>query len=66
MPDERQRILIVIGDMRPTHAEMSAADIVIKVPLNHTPQVLSFEGPASLKPIVARANYQKPKGWDDV
>lgn len=65
MSDERQRILIVYGDMRPLAEEVRSADLVIKVPTNHTPQVLKWDGPAKMRPIVARSHYKKPRAWDD-
>lgn len=60
MADLSQRILIVVGDMRPLADEVRQVDVVIKVPLDGTPQVLCYSG---IKPVVARSHRKKPKGW---
>lgn len=57
------KVLIVVGDMRPTAQEVSESDLIIKVPLDHDPQVIYWTGPPREKPVLARSHRKKSAKW---
>jgi hypothetical protein len=57
------RVLVVVGDMRPTAQEVGESDLIIKVPIGGNPQVIYWDGPREDKPVVARSHRSKPARW---